>query len=167
MLVQQWFGWTGHQTPCGLVLWGPPGMGPARSPRGRREHGSRPLRLGSRRSSAAGEWWRRTPPWRAFPWWEKQARPRVGIPQAGPRRRSCRGRCYLEAGRARRPYPSRFKDTSQIIVVKGVRRLTIPAPAHVARSHSQPAATARVASVTGTPTAACRRHEIRTATRAA
>ena len=143
MLVQRWFGWTRHQTPCGLVLWGPPGMGPARSPRGRREHGSRPLRLASRQSVAAGRGVCRRPPWRAIPWREKQPRPHSTKPWAGPRREGSRGWYYLEAGRVRRPSPSRFQVKAQIMVVKGgpCSRATRTTIRHVKRAtmwHASP-----------------------------
>jgi hypothetical protein len=107
------------QTFYSSVLRGPPGPGPARTPRGRREHGSRPFRLGSRPSFAAEAEMRRWLPHRACAWWEKQPRPGLGVPQAGPRREDLGGRYYLEVGLVRRPYPSRFKDRAQIIVVKG------------------------------------------------
>jgi hypothetical protein len=119
VLVDRFFGQKGTQTLSSLVFCGPPGPGPARSPRGRREHGSRPLRLESRRSFAAEEKSRRRLPWRAFPWREKQPRPSVGIPRARPRGEDSRSGYYLEAGRMKRPYPSRFQDKAQIMVVKG------------------------------------------------
>jgi hypothetical protein len=111
------------------VREGPFGPGPARAPRGRREHGARPLRLGSRPSFAAEAAMCRWLPHRACAWWETQPRPGSGIPQAGPRREDLRGRYYLEAGQVRRPYPSRFKDRAQIMVVKrggGERQLKRP-----------------------------------------